>query len=174
MLLKREDVNPNIPDKEGRTPLSWAAGKGYNSVVKMLLYREDINIDARDKDGRTPLSWSAGNGNDDALKILLEREDVNPNTPDKDGRTPLSWAAERGHIGAAEMLLQRSRIIQDIVVTDPAGRTTLKRTSGTVVSQWLGDQGSVPRAAGSNASRDHLVVELSESSLPHSKRVRRF
>ena len=42
LLLEQEGVTPNTTDKEGRTPLSWAAEKGHDDIVKMLLGREDI------------------------------------------------------------------------------------------------------------------------------------
>lgn len=61
-LLEREDVTPNTADKSGRTPLSWAAGNGYESMVKMLLEREDVTPDTADKSGRTPLLWATKNG----------------------------------------------------------------------------------------------------------------
>ena len=37
MLLEREDITPNILDTNGRTPLSRAARKWYEDIVKMLL-----------------------------------------------------------------------------------------------------------------------------------------
>jgi len=43
MLLGREDVNPNIPDKRGRTPLSRATWKGHDGVAKLLLEREGVD-----------------------------------------------------------------------------------------------------------------------------------
>jgi ankyrin repeat protein len=54
-LLERESVNINFKDKDGRTPLSWAAQNGYSDVVELLLENEDIDIDSKDKDRRTPL-----------------------------------------------------------------------------------------------------------------------
>ena len=37
ILLGRDDVNPDIPDCNGRTPLWDAAENGHREVVKMLL-----------------------------------------------------------------------------------------------------------------------------------------
>jgi ankyrin repeat protein len=41
----------------GLTPLSWAAGNGYDAIVNLLLTKDGINIDLQDSQyGRTPLS----------------------------------------------------------------------------------------------------------------------
>ena len=53
ILLKRRDVNSNKADKHG-TPLSWAAGSGYEGVVRILLERNDVNLT---KYGRRSFSW---------------------------------------------------------------------------------------------------------------------
>jgi len=39
LLLRREDVNPNRPDENGRTPLVYAAVNGHKEVVKLLQAR---------------------------------------------------------------------------------------------------------------------------------------
>ena len=46
LLLKRDDVNPNISDMVARTALSWAAGNGHEGIVKLLLERKDIDPNA--------------------------------------------------------------------------------------------------------------------------------
>ena len=47
---------------DGQTPLSWAAEKGHETVVKLLLAKDCVDQDSKDKDGRTPLSWAASYG----------------------------------------------------------------------------------------------------------------
>jgi len=39
LLLGREDVNPNRPDGDGRTPLVCAAMNGHKEVAKLLQAR---------------------------------------------------------------------------------------------------------------------------------------
>ena len=55
ILLKRGDVNPDKPGKDGQTPLGCAAWNGHEGVVKMLLERDEVNPDKPDNDGQTPL-----------------------------------------------------------------------------------------------------------------------
>ena len=83
ILLGRDDVNPNRPDKLGKTPV-WS---GHEGVVKMLLGRDDVNPDKPDKCRRTPLWWAARNGHVGAVEILLRRDGVDPNKRDDDGKS---------------------------------------------------------------------------------------
>lgn len=39
LLLMRKDLDPNIPDYYGLTPLGWAARKGNLQILKLLLGR---------------------------------------------------------------------------------------------------------------------------------------
>ena len=112
LLLKRRDVNPNSPDGNGRTPLSFATNEPWKpcyenkSVMELLLERGEIDPNAQDSNGRTPLSFAAESGNKHLVKLLLEREDVDPNISDNIGQTPLSFAIERRWEKIVKLLLQ--------------------------------------------------------------------
>ena len=71
-------------DKDGRTPLSHAARKGHEAVVKLL--RETTNIKAnnnlKDRNGRTPLLYAAMNGYKAVVKLLLETGQVKADLKD--------------------------------------------------------------------------------------------
>ena len=110
ILLGREEVNPDKPNKGDRTPLSYAAGYGHQGVVKILLGREEVNPDKPDNGGRTPLSYAADYGREGVVKILLGQEEVNPDKPDNGGRTPLSYAARYGRQGVVKLLLGREEV----------------------------------------------------------------
>lgn len=43
LLLERGDVDLDLPNTGGRTPLSFAAECGVQSVAKMLLESGDVN-----------------------------------------------------------------------------------------------------------------------------------
>ena len=125
-VLEMKEWNVNATDCMGSTALTWAAGKGYEEVVKILLAREDIDPDQADtKYGQTPLSWAAENGHERVVKMLLERKDVNPGHPDTlYGRTPLGWAAEYGQAGVVKILLEREDVNPDQADTR-SGQTPL-------------------------------------------------
>ncbi|XP_069174018.1 caspase Dronc isoform X2 [Procambarus clarkii] len=46
-------INPNIVNKEGRTPAHLAAIKGHTQVLRILLADEELNHDKRDNSNRT-------------------------------------------------------------------------------------------------------------------------
>jgi ankyrin repeat protein len=55
VCLRRGRCCRTLKDKDGKTPLSWAAYKGHDVVVKVLLETGKVDIDVKDNDGRTPL-----------------------------------------------------------------------------------------------------------------------
>ncbi len=68
-------ISINAPDKEGDSPLMWAAKMGKIEAAQLLLsYGVDIN--ARNNDGMTALDWSIRNGHLDIKIILLEHNDI--------------------------------------------------------------------------------------------------
>ncbi|PMB63909.1 Serine/threonine-protein phosphatase 6 regulatory ankyrin repeat subunit C [Beauveria bassiana] len=103
-LLLEEGADIDAKDKDGRTPLSWAAEQGHEDVVKILL-DNSADADPRDYSGRTPLSWAAAAGRTSAFALLLDSGNANADSPDNNGRTPLSYAAERGHEAIVHRLL---------------------------------------------------------------------
>jgi ankyrin repeat protein len=67
LLLDTRNIDPGAEDDNyGRTPLSWAAEKGYVDIVKDLLSTDGINPDSKSRGiwtkGRTPLSYTAEGG----------------------------------------------------------------------------------------------------------------
>ena len=77
LLLRREDVNPNMLGKDGVTPLSLAAYHWYDRVVELLLAREDLSPDMPDIYGVTPLSLAASLGHNRAVELLLGHKTSN-------------------------------------------------------------------------------------------------
>ncbi|KAH0565547.1 hypothetical protein GP486_001060 [Trichoglossum hirsutum] len=93
-----DDLCRYIPDKphwdsESRTPLSRAAEKGHEAVVKLLLATEKVDVDSKNSRwGRTPLSWAAENGHEAVVKLLLVTQKVDIDSKDEYRRMQLSWA----------------------------------------------------------------------------------
>ena len=51
-MLLEKGSEPESKDKNGRTPLLWAAEKGHEAVVKLLLTESSVDPDSKDWDGR--------------------------------------------------------------------------------------------------------------------------
>lgn len=70
-LLVARYEDPNETDKNGRTPLSYAAENGYESIVKLLLDEGRANPRISTETGHSPLSYAAANGHEAVVKLLL-------------------------------------------------------------------------------------------------------
>jgi hypothetical protein len=57
-LLKKDGIDLNAKDNNGRTPLSWAAENMNDQIVRQLL-KDGIDLNSKDNNGRTPLSWAS-------------------------------------------------------------------------------------------------------------------
>ncbi|RYO89395.1 hypothetical protein DL763_005663 [Monosporascus cannonballus] len=105
LLLTRSDVESDQQDRDGRTPLSWAAEMGHEAAVRLLLGR-GADPESKDKNDETPLMWAAGNRNEGIVKLLFERG-ADPKSKDKNGCIPLIWAAWNKNDGIVKLLFER-------------------------------------------------------------------
>ena len=70
-LALRWEADVDSVDEDGRTPLHWAAYKGFADTIRLLLVM-DARIEQPDKEGCTPLHWAAIRGNGEACTVLLQ------------------------------------------------------------------------------------------------------
>ncbi|XP_025082740.1 neurogenic locus notch homolog protein 4-like [Pomacea canaliculata] len=72
LLSDVQEVDVNLPDKEGNTPLIFAAQAGHSDVVRVLLQDfKGIRIDQPNKLGFTALMKAAIQGRTDCARLLL-------------------------------------------------------------------------------------------------------
>lgn len=138
------------PDSLGRTPLFWAAAKGWPQCVALLL-RCGASPTVRDRDGRRPLSAAVAGGHEEVIKLLqaaMPRSDrslseelcraardghvddlqdmieqgAKLDEPDGAGWTALHWAADKGHAACVDVLLDSGASVN---VTRRGGFTPL-------------------------------------------------
>lgn len=106
LLAKATQIQLNAVDKQGRTPLSWAAGQGQNALVEKLLVDQRVQKEKKDHDEHTPIFWAAKNGHRRVVELLIDVGSAILDVKDKEGRTPLFLAIEHGRLEVVELLLQ--------------------------------------------------------------------
>ncbi|MBQ8480609.1 MAG: ankyrin repeat domain-containing protein [Akkermansia sp.] len=122
-LLITAGADVNKADKDGWTPLHWAAWNGNSECVKRLLATPGIDVNMANEYGWTPLDRAASNGHSKCVKLLLAAPGINVNKADKYGKTPLYGAACWGHSECVKLLLAAPGI--NVNMADEDGRTSL-------------------------------------------------
>ncbi|XP_038888969.1 probable protein S-acyltransferase 23 isoform X1 [Benincasa hispida] len=99
----------DVPDNEGRSPLHWAAYKGFADTIRLLLFR-DASQERQDKEGCTPLHWAAIGGNVDACTVLVHAGTKKELLiKDNAGYTPFQLATDKGYRQIAHILSKAQR-----------------------------------------------------------------
>ncbi len=108
----------------GLTPLSLAAKRGHEGIVRMLLAIDQVDVNLGDTRGTTPLGHAIERGFEGVVRMLLDtgKVDVNERCC-RSKLTPLSIAAEGGHEGIVRMLLKTGKV--DVNPKNVAGATPL-------------------------------------------------
>lgn len=88
-----EGANVQLVSELNRTPLSWAAWNGNETVVKLLLATDGVDPNPPSSGGETPLSLAAWNGHEEVVKLLLATQGVKPDSRTSRGETSLSLQA---------------------------------------------------------------------------------
>jgi ankyrin repeat protein len=78
-LLETRQVDVNLMDSDGCTPLSGASSSGHKAVVKVLLETRKVDVGFRDFSGRTPLLLAALKGHTGVVKLSLATRQVDVN-----------------------------------------------------------------------------------------------
>ncbi|RYO80522.1 hypothetical protein DL762_007612 [Monosporascus cannonballus] len=67
--LLRYGQSADLKDSYGRTPLSWAAEKGHEAVVRLLL-EKGADLESKDNKGQTPLLYAAEEEHEAVVNLL--------------------------------------------------------------------------------------------------------
>ncbi|KFK33845.1 hypothetical protein AALP_AA5G067400 [Arabis alpina] len=122
-IVSKWNADLDVPDNDGRSPLHWAAYKGYADSIRLLLFL-DAYRGRQDKEGCTPLHWAAIRGNLEACTVLVQagkKEDLM--ITDNTGLTPAQLAAEKNHRQVAFFLGNARRLLEKRWdVNSPLGR----------------------------------------------------
>jgi ankyrin repeat protein len=123
--MNEVNIDLNLTDYWGSTPLTIASQYGHVEVVKMLVARTAVAMNIRDGDGDTALACAlAGDSENIAVvELLLTRADLYINLSNYFGETPLACAAYLGYTNIVRLLLQQDGL--DIVAENYWGETAI-------------------------------------------------
>ena len=105
-LLKLDQVDVNVKDSSGRTPLYCAVIGDHLAVAEMLLERSDVDPDSTNNQGQPPLSWAAMFGYEAMVRLLLKRANANTFSKDMLGLTPLHYARYHRSRAILQLILE--------------------------------------------------------------------
>nr|KJB53968.1 hypothetical protein B456_009G014100 [Gossypium raimondii] len=111
-VVSKWNADPDVPDNDGRSPLHWAAYKGFADCIRLLLFL-DAHRGRQDKEGCTPLHWAAIRSNLEACTVLVQagkKEDLM--VTDNGGLTPEQLASDKNHREVAIFLGNARRLYE--------------------------------------------------------------
>lgn len=123
LLLALGQIDVNLKNNLGYTPLLLAANNGHEAMGKLLLATGQVDVNLTDDSGYTPLLAAATRGHEALVKLLLATSQVDVNLKNMFGYTPLSAAATNGHEAVVKLLLTTAQV--DVNSKDHYGYTPL-------------------------------------------------
>ncbi|XP_050528543.1 ankyrin repeat domain-containing protein 50-like isoform X2 [Daktulosphaira vitifoliae] len=144
LLNKHSNVDLEVCDNNGQTPLNIAARQGYLDIVELLLEHK-CKVDHTDFEGWTALRAAAWGGHSQVLEILL-KHGANVECYDSEGRGALRAAAWGGHDDIVAKLLEAGA---NPNTKDGDGRTPL------IAAAYMGHAHIVTRLLDNGANINH-------------------
>ncbi|XP_071479747.1 uncharacterized protein [Diadema antillarum] len=108
-LADDADIDPNLADLDGDTPLLHATRSNSADIVNALIVcfkRFGLKVDEQNKDGVTPLMEAARLGNAEICRALVQEGQADVNIRDSSAHsTAWDYAVESGRCSTPELLL---------------------------------------------------------------------
>ncbi|CAB0029932.1 unnamed protein product [Trichogramma brassicae] len=131
LLLKR-GAHPNLPDKDGFTPLHVICATNDDELLRLFLDNstQPVQLDSRDRLGQTPLHYAVSRGCKSLIKPLLERG-ADPCLANAKGSTALHLVCHREDVDDDDFMEHFFEVCYDarkmlnINAQDGAGGTPL-------------------------------------------------
>ncbi|XP_046548424.1 fibronectin type 3 and ankyrin repeat domains protein 1-like [Haliotis rubra] len=104
VILSQGRANIDCQEWIGRTPVIWAALKGYREVVELLVTK-GANVKLTDRFGINILHSACLGGDVDVVKYFHSHDMADIDSRAQCKRTPMMLAAENGHKEVVELLV---------------------------------------------------------------------
>ena len=129
-IFKKNPILFHIRDKKRKTPLYFAASKGYTEGVRFLLSKFGQQALESSTNGDFPIHIACKKGHIKVVKELLEQEWPNPiELLNKEGQNILHVAAKSGEYTVVKTILECSKLEELLNAEDKNGNTALHLAS---------------------------------------------
>jgi hypothetical protein len=137
--LIHNDVNINISDKHGITPLLHASGLGHQDIVQLLL-EKGVDINYQTKDGITALTIASIDKDNIETISLLIKKGANVNAKGRDGYSLLHRASKYGYFNVVNFLIDNGA---ELNIEDSYGYTPLELAENFLIHIKEGRTGHI-------------------------------
>jgi hypothetical protein len=147
-LVQELSAEVNQADKEGYTPLHFAAGECDLAMVLCLVKKLGADVNKANLKSTTPLHVAVWEGNLAMMRCLVKELGADVNQADQEGATPLHIAAQAGHLAMVRVLVDE--LGADINQATQDGSTPLMTAAAnkhTEVVKWLIKAGADTQAS---------------------------
>ncbi len=121
------DINVNMVDQHGETPLFDCARKGKLQIAKLLISKF-ANVNVENRIGELPIHLAAFKGDPDMIKLLVESGSY-LNKMSREDKYPVHYAITGGKHEVIDYLLKQSK--QNYYLKDTFGNTLLHHATKT-------------------------------------------
>ncbi len=121
------DLDVNVAEPDGSTPLLWATYKVDHELVRALL-KAGAKANVTNRYGSAPLTEAVKLADVELVRMLLEAK-ADPNSPNQDGQTALMLASSLGSLEIARLLVEHGADVN--AVETFRGQTALMWAAAT-------------------------------------------
>jgi ankyrin repeat protein len=176
-LLLAYDMNTELLDNVGNTPLALAIYNGRRNIVDALIKKE-ADITVVNSHELTLLHLAALQGDPEVIKLLLSKE-LDITARDKAGFMPIHYAVRKGNWDAMLTLINADANIQEVTAREETLLHLAAREGHLAILKYLIEQ-KIPHNrmnindesilhTAAQAGQQHIVEYLLEDYLPPSE-----
>lgn len=126
-FLLDQNLNANLTDVYGETPLFDCARKGKVEIAKKLILKY-ASVNVENRSGELPIHLAAQKGNLEMIKLLMESGSF-LNKKTNDDKLPIHYAIQGGSVDALTYVLKQAK--QSWFIKDENGNSLLHHATRT-------------------------------------------